>query len=69
MATKAYVREAIIVENAGLRVERRKTSDFPVPEELADQFRKDPRFKRAFEALTPGRRGVTYTILLRQSSQ
>jgi uncharacterized protein YdeI (YjbR/CyaY-like superfamily) len=52
---KAYVREAIAVENAGLRMEPKKTSDFPVPEELTERFRKDPRFKRAFEALTPGR--------------
>ena len=52
---KAYVREAIAVEKAGLRVEPKKTSDFPVPEELKEQFRKEPRFKRAFEALTPGR--------------
>ena len=52
---KAYVREAIAVEKAGLRIEPRKTSDFPVPEELTDQFRRDARFKRAFEALTPGR--------------
>ena len=52
---KTYVREAIAVEKAGLRMERRKTSDLPVPEELTQRFRKDPRFKRAFEALTPGR--------------
>ncbi|HEY2407873.1 MAG TPA: YdeI/OmpD-associated family protein [Polyangiaceae bacterium] len=52
---KAYVREAIAVEKAGLRMERKKTSDFPVPEELTARFRKDPRFKRAFAALTPGR--------------
>jgi uncharacterized protein YdeI (YjbR/CyaY-like superfamily) len=52
---KAYVREAIAVEKAGLRTERKKTSDFPVPEELTKRFRRDPRFKRAFEALTPGR--------------
>jgi uncharacterized protein YdeI (YjbR/CyaY-like superfamily) len=52
---KAYVREAIAVEKAGLRTERKKTSDFPVPEELTERFRKDARFKRAFEALTPGR--------------
>jgi uncharacterized protein YdeI (YjbR/CyaY-like superfamily) len=52
---KAYVREAIAVEKAGLRMERRKTSDFPVPGELTERFRKDPRFKRAFAALTPGR--------------
>src|SRR6476660_8540545 len=52
---KAYVREAIAVEKAGLRMKPRKTSDFPVPEELSERFRIDPRFKRAFEALTPGR--------------
>ena len=58
---KAYVREAIAVEKAGLRVEKRKTSDYPVPDELKERFRKDPRFKHAFEALTPGRqRGYLY---------
>src|SRR3569832_1254000 len=46
---KAYVREAIAVEKAGLRVEPKKTSDFPVPEELKERFRKAARFKRAFE--------------------
>ena len=58
---KAYVREAIAVEKAGLRMKPKKTSDFPVPKELSEEFRRDPRFKRAFEALTPGRqRGYLY---------
>jgi uncharacterized protein YdeI (YjbR/CyaY-like superfamily) len=58
---KAYVRAAIAVEKAGLRMKPKKTSDFPVPEELKQRFGKDPRFKRAFEALTPGRqRGYLY---------
>ncbi len=52
---QAYVREAIAVEKAGLRVERKQTSDYLVPEELKERFRSDHRFKRAFEALTPGR--------------
>ena len=52
---KAYVREAIAVEKAGLRVEKRKTEEFPVPEELKAKFKKDGKFKKAFEALTPGR--------------
>src|SRR3982750_1876381 len=51
---RAYVREAIAVEKAGLRMKPKKTSDFPVPEELTERFRRDPRFKRAFETLTPG---------------
>src|SRR5690348_15110333 len=48
---EAYVREAIAVEKVGLRLEPRKTADFPVPTELRERFRRDPRFKRAFEAL------------------
>jgi uncharacterized protein YdeI (YjbR/CyaY-like superfamily) len=58
---KAYVREAIAVEKAGLRVKPKKTSDYPVPPELTERFRKDPQFKRAFDELTPGRqRGYLY---------
>ena len=58
---KAYVREAIAVEKAGLRVKPKKTSDYPVPQELRKQFRQHPAFERAFEALTPGRqRGYLY---------
>jgi len=52
---KAYVREAIAVEKTGLRMKPKETSDFPVPKELSERFRKDARFKRAFKALTPGR--------------
>lgn len=58
---KAYVREAIAAEKAGLTIKQKKTSDYPVPDELTEKFRRDPRFKRAFEALTPGRqRGYLY---------
>jgi uncharacterized protein YdeI (YjbR/CyaY-like superfamily) len=52
---KRYVREAIAVEKAGLRMKKKTTSDYPVPEELSERFQKDARFRRAFEALTPGR--------------
>src|SRR5690348_782066 len=48
---KAYVREAIAVEQAGVQLRRKKTEDFPVPRELVERFRRDPRFKRAFAAL------------------
>ena len=49
------MREVIAVEKAGLRMKPKNTSAYPVPEELSERFRRDPRFKRAFEALTPGR--------------
>jgi len=50
----AYIREAVAAEKAGIKVET-KPREFSVPEELNEKFRNDPRFKRAFEALTPGR--------------
>jgi uncharacterized protein YdeI (YjbR/CyaY-like superfamily) len=53
-AIRAYVREAVAAEKAGLKVAT-KPRDLPVPEELKKKFRADPKFKRAFEALTPGR--------------
>src|SRR4051794_19843332 len=43
---KAYVREAIALEKAGVRMKKKATSDFQVPEELTERFRTDPRFKR-----------------------
>lgn len=51
---KAYVREAVAAEKAGMKVET-KPPEFPVPHELKEKFRNDPLFKRAYEALTPGR--------------
>jgi uncharacterized protein YdeI (YjbR/CyaY-like superfamily) len=51
---KAYLREAVAAEKAGMKV-KTKPQEFPVPEELKQKFRNDPRFKRAFETLTPGR--------------
>ena len=66
---KAYVREAIAVEKAGLRMKPKKTSDYPVPEELSERLRKDSRFRRAFEALTPGRqRSYLYHIAAAKQS-
>ena len=65
---KAYVREAIAVEKAGLRVEKKKTEDFPLPEELNAKFRMEPRFKKAFDALTPdGNEAICITSPRRSS--
>jgi uncharacterized protein YdeI (YjbR/CyaY-like superfamily) len=52
---KAYIKEAIEVEKAGLEVEYKKTSEFKVSEELQNRFTEDLSFKKAFDALTPGR--------------
>ncbi|MGC2616982.1 MAG: DUF1801 domain-containing protein [Terracidiphilus sp.] len=52
---KAYIREAIEVENAGLKVKLKKTSDLKFPEEFQIMLDEFPELKTAFEALTPGR--------------
>src|SRR5271169_5890537 len=41
---KTYVREAMAAEKAGMKVET-KPQEFPVPKELKEKFRNDPRFK------------------------
>lgn len=52
---KAYIYEAIEVEEAGLKVKLKKTSEFKVPEEFKNKLGEKPALKTAFEALTPGR--------------
>ena len=52
---KAYVKEAIEIEKAGLEVNYKKTSAFKVPEELQNKLDAIPALRTAFDALTPGR--------------
>jgi len=52
---KAYIYEAIEVENAGLEVRFKKTDEFTVPDEFQQKLNEMPALKTAFEALTPGR--------------
>jgi uncharacterized protein YdeI (YjbR/CyaY-like superfamily) len=52
---KAYIREAIEAEKAGLKVKLKKTSDFKVPQEFQNKLDENPALKKAFAALTPGR--------------
>ncbi len=52
---KAYIKEAIHVEKAGLKVPLKKTSEFKMPEEFKIVLEDMPELKIAFEALTPGR--------------
>ncbi|HEX5553924.1 MAG TPA: YdeI/OmpD-associated family protein [Chitinophagaceae bacterium] len=54
-ALKAYIFEAVQVEEKGLKVPMKKTRDFAMPEEFQNRLDEDPELKAAFEALTPGR--------------
>jgi uncharacterized protein YdeI (YjbR/CyaY-like superfamily) len=52
---KAYLREAIEIERAGLKVPFKKTEEIELPEELASRLAKNAKLRAAFAALTPGR--------------
>ena len=52
---KAYIYEAVEVEEAGLKVELKKTKAYTMPGEFQKQLDKKPALKKAFDALTPGR--------------
>ncbi|MEP7232993.1 MAG: YdeI family protein [Ginsengibacter sp.] len=52
---KTYIYEAIEVENAGLKVKLKKTSEYKMPEEFQNKLDKKPALKTAFNALTSGR--------------
>jgi uncharacterized protein YdeI (YjbR/CyaY-like superfamily) len=66
---KAYIKEAIEVEKAGLKVNLKKVSDFKIPTEFQNKLNEIPALKSAFDSLTPGRqRGyILYFSAPRQS--
>jgi uncharacterized protein YdeI (YjbR/CyaY-like superfamily) len=51
---KAYIRESVAAEKAGLKVTFKKEPE-AIPEELKKKLAQNPALKKAFTALTPGR--------------
>lgn len=52
---RAYVYEAVELEKSGRKVDFNQRRELALCDELQTKFEKDPAFKAAFEALTPGR--------------
>jgi uncharacterized protein YdeI (YjbR/CyaY-like superfamily) len=52
---KAYIREAIALEQSGAKVKMKSVADFDVPEEFLRRLDTEPELAKAFKALTPGR--------------
>lgn len=52
---KGYVRQAVEIERSGAKIDFKKTSEFPIPEEFRKVLNDTPELKSAFESLTPGR--------------
>ncbi len=54
-AIKAFIADAIAVEQSGQKVELKQTAEFSVPEELQTRLDAMPELQTAFNSLTPGR--------------
>jgi len=52
---KAYIKEAIAVEESGAKVEFKKPAQFKVVAEFQNKLDEMPELRKAFKALTPGR--------------
>lgn len=52
---KAYIFEAVKVEESHVRVELKKTKEYTIPEEFQNVLDENKVLKKAFESLTPGR--------------
>ncbi len=65
---KASILEAVEVEEAGLKVELKKTSEYSIPEEFQKKLDEEPALKTAFDALTPGRQRA-YLFFFSQPKQ
>ena len=52
---KKYIKEAIEVEKAGLKVVLKSTKEYEMPSEFRTLLKELPELKKAFEQLTPGR--------------
>jgi uncharacterized protein YdeI (YjbR/CyaY-like superfamily) len=51
----SYIKEAIALEKAGLKVELKKTTEYEIPTEFQTVLDDMPELKKAFQTLTPGR--------------
>ena len=54
-ALKGYVKQALEVEEAGLKVAFKKSTDLVYPKEFQDKLDRDTALREAFHKLTPGR--------------
>jgi uncharacterized protein YdeI (YjbR/CyaY-like superfamily) len=65
---KAYIKEAVQVEKAGLKVNLKRTAEFKTPDEFKNKLDEVAGLKRAFGALTPGRQKA-YLLYFSQPKQ
>jgi uncharacterized protein YdeI (YjbR/CyaY-like superfamily) len=64
---KSYIKEAIEISKAGLKVELKKTNEYKMPQEFQIVLDEMPDLKTAFESLTPGRQRGYLLFFLHQN--
>lgn len=52
---KSYVKQAILVEKAGVQVDFKAKRELELPQELTQMLQKNRKLAKAFQSLTPGR--------------
>jgi len=65
---KEYIKEAIEIEKSGKKVDMKKVTDYPVPEEFQKALDDDEALHKAFSALSPGRQ-KGYLFYFNQAKQ
>jgi uncharacterized protein YdeI (YjbR/CyaY-like superfamily) len=65
---KAYLYEAVELEESGKKVPLKKASEYPMPEELQSKLEENAVLRSAFAMLTPGRR-KSYVIYVSSAKQ
>lgn len=65
---KKYIQEAVKIEQSGQKVELKKVSEYPVPEEFQRALDEDKTLNESFYALSPGRQ-KGYLFYFNQAKQ
>jgi uncharacterized protein YdeI (YjbR/CyaY-like superfamily) len=65
---KKYIQEAVEIERSGQKVELKKASEYPVPEEFQRALDEDSALNQSFYALSPGRQ-KGYLFYFNQAKQ
>lgn len=65
---KKYIQEAVKIEQSGQKVELKKASEYPVPEEFQRALDEDKALNKSFYALSPGRQ-KGYLFYFNQAKQ
>ena len=63
-----YIKQAIVIEKSGKKVEMKTVAEYPVPEEFQKALDEDSALNAAFFALTPGRQ-KEYLFYFNQAKQ